>query len=216
MSKIKTQNQLLHCIQDDFAWRHQEIMNFRTSISASKDIKRNTLIRGGVAICYAHWEGYIKSSTEMLISYISNQKHKNNELADIYLSRSMKTSLDSFIQTKEPDLATNLVNKIINDQEKRANLNHKNFVNTESNLSSTVFNRIAKSVGVNVERYKDIYPFIDEQVLNKRNAIAHGEILDINPEDFNRISERVLDTMRWYKTDLEDIAVNKSYLKNDN
>lgn len=162
---------------------------------------------------YSHWEGFIKASSELLLNYISNQKLKNDELSDVYVIQSFKSHLSNLAETKNASIAVESLRFILDEMNKSACIKYKNYVNTESNLSSEVFDRIAKSVGVDVNKYMHLYPFIDESIVNKRNYIAHGEYMDVNIDEYKRISDRVFDLIRYYKDDIENIAVRRSYAK---
>lgn len=182
--------------------------------AARKDnIAHKTILRAGVAILYSHWEGFVKSSSEILLNYVSNQKLKNEELSEVYVIQSFKSHISNLAETKNAGVAVESLRFILSEMRKCASISPKNYVNTESNLSSDVFDRIAKSVGVDVEKYLHLYPFIDESIVNKRNCIAHGEFMDVDFEEYRRISDRVFDLIRTYKDDIENIAVSKSYAK---
>jgi MAE_28990/MAE_18760-like HEPN len=62
--KIRTLEDLNQRLVDDLIWRKSEIADLKglietRSFTASK---HNTLLRSGVTILYAHWEGYIKTA----------------------------------------------------------------------------------------------------------------------------------------------------------
>lgn len=211
--KLKTIHQLSASLNDDISWRHREIIELRMQAARKDNIAHKTILRAGVAILYSHWEGFIKSSSEMLLNYISNQKLKNEELSEVYVVQSFKSHLSNLAETKNAGVAIESLRFILGEMNKSSSINPKNYVNTESNLSSDVFDRIATSVGVDVQKYLHLYPFIDESIVHKRNFIAHGEFMDIDFDEYKRISDRVFDLIRSYKDDIENIAVSKSYTK---
>lgn len=211
--KIKTISQLSASLNDDISWRKREIIELRMQAARKDNVAHKTILRAGVAILYSHWEGFVKTSSEILLSYISNQKLKNEELSEVYVVQSFKSHLSSLADTKNAGVAIESLRFILAEMEKSSSINPKNYVNTESNLSSDVFDRIAKSVGVDVGKYLHLYPFIDESIVYKRNHIAHGEYMDIDFYEYKRISDRVFDLIRSYKDDIENIAVSKSYVK---
>lgn len=196
--KIKTIPQLSASLNDDISWRKREIIELRMQAARKDDVAHKTILRAGVAILYSHWEGFVKSSTEMLLNYVSNQKLKNEELSEAYVVQSFKSHISSLAETKNAGVAIESLRFILNKMDKNSNISPKNYVNTESNLSSEVFDRIAKSVGVDVEKYLHLYPFIDESIVYKRNYIAHGEFMDIDFDEYKRISDRVFDLIRSY------------------
>lgn len=62
--KIRTLEDLNDRLTADLVWRKIEIADLKALIEnrSFSDSKHNTLLRGGVTLLYAHWEGYIKSS----------------------------------------------------------------------------------------------------------------------------------------------------------
>ncbi|HFG1639951.1 TPA: MAE_28990/MAE_18760 family HEPN-like nuclease, partial [Vibrio cholerae] len=76
-----------------------------------------------------------------------------------------------------------------------------------------VFSNIAKSIGIDTEKYESRYNLIDEGLLNKRNYIAHGEYLDVDSDGFRNLADEILHLLRLYKTDIENAASLAAYKK---
>ena len=71
--KIKNIEELEDRIDGELAWRKKELISIKNDIRSSenKDIsERSRLIRSGIAMLYAHWEGAIKSLAENTILYM--------------------------------------------------------------------------------------------------------------------------------------------------
>ncbi len=94
-----------------------------------------------------------------------------------------------------------------------ASIKHENYVDTQSNLSSAVFDNIARSIGIDTSGYKTYYPYIDESIVNARNGIAHGERLMIDEVQFEQLTTTVTTLMNMYKNDIENIVAMRNYLK---
>jgi len=86
-------------------------------------------------------------------------------------------------------------------------------IDTESNLSSSVFENIALSIGIDPEPFKAKNNLIDESLLERRNTIAHGEYADLAPNDYRSLADEVIALMRDYKTAIENAAVQDKYLR---
>ena len=93
----------------------------------------------------------------------------------------------------------------------RANLNLAAAVDTESNLSSAVFENIALSLGVDPAPYRPKFKLIDESLLKRRNHIAHGEYLDLTAGEFRQLSIEISGLMRLYKNDVLNAATMKIF-----
>ena len=99
---------------------------------------------------------------------------------------------------------------------KQARLSLNDAVNTESNLSSQVFENIAQAIGVKTSDYELKYQLIDTALLKRRNNIAHGHgnHLDIGADEYRNLADEVIELIRSFKTDIENSAAQKSYMRN--
>ncbi|WP_349398983.1 MAE_28990/MAE_18760 family HEPN-like nuclease, partial [Clostridium perfringens] len=60
-------------LEEDLSWRKKELINIKTLIEdETNNIDKNILIRSGIALLCAHWEGYIRYVANMYIVYICN------------------------------------------------------------------------------------------------------------------------------------------------
>ncbi len=85
-------------------------------------------------------------------------------------------------------------------------------IDTESNLTSTVFANIASSIDIDTEMYETRFNLIDESLVNLRNKVAHGEYLRLGGREFGELVDVILEIMGWYKVDLMNAAALKKYL----
>jgi len=93
----------------------------------------------------------------------------------------------------------------------KAKIFHEGVIDTQSNLSSLVFEEIASSIDIDPMPYKLKYKLIDESLLKRRNQIAHGEYLDIDTQGYHNLSHEVVTLLRAYKTDIENSIALESY-----
>jgi hypothetical protein len=187
-----------------------EMVDSRLDVKTIAEIKTHRT-RAGVTLVYAHWEGFIKASTELLLNFVSSKRLTNRELRDIFLLYSLRTRLGKIVSTTKVEPALEALRFILHDLDAPSKISFKDSIDTGSNLSSLEFDNIAKSVGVVVDRYLHLYPYIDESIVNRRNTIAHGERLQIGRDEFYSMTERVLELMEMYKTDLENIVATEAY-----
>lgn len=86
-------------------------------------------------------------------------------------------------------------------------------INGKSNLSSRVLINCCRSVGLDPSIFSDFLTFIDSDLLDKRNYVAHGESLRIEAGDIPEYRDKVVDLMRVTQNGFENAAVTKSYLR---
>ena len=62
---VQTAEQLSDKLSDELSWRKKELSELKSLVEI-RDIslpRHNALVRSGVVILYAHWEGFIKSAS---------------------------------------------------------------------------------------------------------------------------------------------------------
>lgn len=178
--EIRTSKELFRQLTNEKAWRTQEIIHLRMQAKGKSGTLEKTIIRSGVAISYSHWEGFVKNSTEYFLNFLHYQKLAMDSLKLVYITHSLKKEIHGFSETKDVETCLRFLSAILEKSTEVATIKHENYVDTQSNLSSTVFDNIARSIGINTKEYKAYYPYIDESIVNARNSIAHGERLMID------------------------------------
>ena len=191
-------------MDDEFAWRLKEIADVKSTIRAADAVRQKTLIRAGIPLLYAHWEGFVKAASETYLNYVANQGHKYRELRSCFIVRGLKGQLNELAEYSNSRRNSRIVEFVLNEMDSPASIPYKGVIDAASNLSSTVFDGIATSIGISTGPYETKYHFIDESVLRRRNQIAHGEYLDVQRTDYNQISDEVVNLLRSYKTDIEN------------
>lgn len=212
MMKIKTEKQMFELLDNDFSWRLKEIADIKSSIPSASGTKEKVLIRAGVALLYAHWEGFIKTSSEYYLSFVSNRRLKYEQLKTCFIVFGIKKELNFIVESKKHEKNIKILEFIQNELSNRANFTYEGAINADSNLKSSVFETIATSIGINPTNYETKYNLIDESLLGRRNRIAHGEYLDISVNEFITLSNEVLSIMRNYKTDIENSIQLRLYI----
>ncbi len=86
------------------------------------------------------------------------------------------------------------------------------YIDTESNLSSTVLKEITLKIGIDYSFYELKENLIDERFLGFRNAISHGEHRTIDEKDFIELFEIITSLIEYFKNQVLNSAVQKSYL----
>ncbi|UUT14536.1 MAE_28990/MAE_18760 family HEPN-like nuclease [Pseudomonas zeae] len=212
--KPRTVNTFIDCLDQERAWRVKEISYSATNVKKSSgSISERALIRASIPLIYAHWEGFIKCSARTYLEFIEFQRHKYSDLLPCFAVLGFKSKLNTLSESKKSKLNIESFEYLINNLDDIAKLQIETAINTESNLKSHVFENIAISIGIETSKYEPSYNFIDESLLKRRNTIAHGDYLDVDSTSFEEIKSRVVMLMDWFKTDLENAAVRRSYMR---
>lgn len=204
--KIRLISQLQDELDAGFAWRVKEIAALKMSVASTSFLAQSTVIRAGIPLIYAHWEGFVKQASQDYLEYVSNQKLKYGELVSCFVVFGAKKHLSQVIESRRAAVNIAAVDFFRSCKDDKANLHMSNAINTKANLSSDVFCEIALSLGVETILYEAYFNLMDESLLSRRNKIAHGEYLDISPAGFRNLADEVIKLLRMYKTDIQNLA----------
>lgn len=71
---------------------HQDLIQRHPSLS--------DLYRAGIPILYAHWEGFVKKSSEAYLNFVTNQGLSYNELKSCFIIFGLKKEIEQLTDTK--------------------------------------------------------------------------------------------------------------------
>lgn len=215
--KIRTINELQDAIDREMAWRKRELFAIKANISQARSFAKDTALRSGITLLYAHWEGSVKNISSYYLSYVSNLCLPYNKLKNNFLAISIKERLKQFEETGKTTLQTSIINEIFESLDKKSSIPQEGIIKTNSNLNSQIFMEIMATIGLNSAQYESSYNLLDEVLLNMRNKIAHGErieSLSLDEKRYNEIHEKILFLMNVFATQVSNAAAMKEYLIN--
>lgn len=196
--KIKSKECFLDAIQIERAWRRKELTNLKYLIHQSRDAHNKTLVRAGVLLLYSHWEGYIKKVCEAFFHYMNFKAHKYSDLQPNFLAVGVANEFNGYFPQKKFGSYLKSVNFVLNDaNELKFKIDVASRVDTKSNLTTEVLVELLNMIGIESEHFTNNQQYIDNKLLKYRNAIAHGERTENNPDlsidetEFNEIYTRV-------------------------
>lgn len=211
MSKIRTLAELQDRLDREYSWRIKEIATLKVVAKGSSSLNQSTVIRAGLPLVYAHWEGFVKQSSESYLKYVTSQRLRYEELTSCFVVFGAKKYLANIVGSRRSAANIEAVEFFRSCLADRADLSLSNAIDTKSNLNSETFENIALSIGVSTVFYDAYYKLIDESLLARRNGIAHGEYLDLDAVSFRSLSDEVIKLLRQYKTDIENLASTAAF-----
>lgn len=212
MSKIRTSIDLQTQLDKEFSWRLKEIASLKLVVRTTDSLSKETAVRAALPLLYGHWEGFVKASSELYLTYVNSQSLKYSELKTCFVVFGLRKKLNEVASTNSSEHSISILDFLREEMNEKATLKFESAIKTESNLSSSVFSNIANSIGIETGPYEPKYNLIDESLLKRRNYIAHGEFLDVDIEGFRDLADEILTLLRVYKTDIENAVTLKSYL----
>lgn len=213
--KIRTLDELSDLLSSELAWRKKELSDLKYFIETNQTSseRKRVLSRCGVALLYAHWEGFVKLAGRYFLEFLATKKLKNKEIKDNLLTLSMKGKVNFSFGAKKASELGKITDFFLNRMEERAIIPYKTAIDTESNLSSVVFKEIVWCLGIEYNPYETKEKFFDCLLLARRNSIAHGQDLNIDIKEYNEMRKTLLEMMTILKIQIENCAISKAYLR---
>lgn len=217
MAAIRTKEELIDRIAKDHVWRLREISELKNLICMEtlSQKRKTVLCRAGVALLYAHWEGFIKKTGSYYLEYVSFQRLPASSLKSNFITLMMKNHITQAIETKKFSAFDQFTDFLLTKQANRSKVPYKSVVNTESNLSTKVLKEITWCLGIGYEFFESKEKLIDQKLVGRRNHVAHGEELSINVNDFLEMVAEVLELMNIFRNLVENSAAQESYKRVD-
>lgn len=202
--KLKTAEQLSDRLSRDLAWRKKELSEVKSLIETKSfsDSKHKALVRSGICLLYAHWEGFIRLAANSYLEYVRVQKLRYKELTSNFLALAMKEKLKEVKKTNKPSLYIPVCDFFLDELNQRCLL-PKEAISTASNLSSEIFQEITRTLGINFSTYSTKSVLIDTKLLKTRNEIAHGEYSIFDREEYVELHTEVIILLDLFRTDIE-------------
>ncbi len=212
MSKPYTEADFSAQITEDRNWRIREISDLKTAIRRGDENLQRVLLRALVAICYAHWEGYVRFSAKKYLEHVALRRFPYGKL-DKQFSRNFFLPRLAALSTSKTSIAERcaLVDEILNSSDRRFSHVNDDLINTKANLNSQVFADICLVCGLPMHSFTDKFTFIDIVLLKRRNEIAHGEDTLVAINDLDEISDNTIGVIRAFGDALENRVVLQTY-----
>ncbi|WP_229790342.1 MAE_28990/MAE_18760 family HEPN-like nuclease [Mycetocola manganoxydans] len=211
--KIRTLEALEDAISDEIAWRKRELTTARKLVQQSSGSTQTANLRSGVLILYAHWEGWVKNVARLYIRYANTQSATYAQLSSAFLGNALKVKISSIEKASTPAIHNEFALFLMEGLSGKARLS-EDLVQTQSNLSSAVLSNVVERLGLpRRTEYATRANMIDQELVNRRNSIAHGQFLELNANDFLALHEDVLALLQLFTDDVRNAASTSSYLK---
>lgn len=208
-------NKLQDKLDKDLSWRKKEIIDYSLLVESQMGDTQITLIRAAIPLLYAHWEGFIKNTSIHYLKYICKMNLQLSELTEnfCHISLGKKFEKSTSVHTYSSQKA--LFDYIYHELEEATFwVNSEVTIDTKCNLKFDVFQVIVNQLGVDGSWYETKRNFINETLLGRRNAIAHGEYKrDTNLDGYIVIKDNVLEFLEFFKNLILEAFVQKKFLR---
>jgi len=213
--KLRTEEEFQDAVDKETAWRKKELSALKANIAVAKKMAKNTALRSGIALLYAHWEGLVKNIASYYLCYVAMQNLKYGELKDNFLALSIKDALKQFEETKKASIHNRIIKCVKDKENEKAEIPYKNIISTNSNLNSQIFIEIMETIGLDYAQYETSFNLLDEVLLKMRNEIAHGERVEsiaLDEKRFDEIYEVITSMMNKFISQVTNAVCLKEYI----
>lgn len=215
-SKIRTLTHLNQRLSEEIAWRKKELIYINSLVQKEKPpIPIDTLIRSGITMLYAHWEGFVKSASIAYVEFVMRQNLNHDNLSTNFVAMAIR---DKIVNWKEGDQTTiylEVAELLMERASEKCLVQWEKAISTKSNLKSIVFRDIVRSLGLSYDPlYESRENLIDAVLVHYRNNIAHGSGKDllIDKVEYGELHKKIIEIMDLFLNQIENAAVLKQYL----
>lgn len=210
--KIRTIEQLSQKLDDEIIWRKKELAAVKALIDNKQysQGKKKALLRSGVTLLYAHWEGFIKVAANSYLEFVARQHLPYNQLTTNFIALAMKDKLEEAKETNKARVYNKVAAFFMTGLTQRSSIKYENKIST-SNLSSSIFREIICMLGLDYSVFESKEVLIDTKLLEKRNNIAHGNYLDLNEEDYDELHSNIIAMMESFRNQIDNCASREQF-----
>lgn len=213
--KIKTIENLEDALDKHLAWRKQEMLNLKTLIDRGDDA-RIMLIRAGMALLCAHFEGFIKDASYDYLSFVANQNICYKDLQEVFSIWKIHSLIEECAKSSKYSVQARGLEKYNALSSEPFSINKKSMINTHSNPSTEVLKELLLTLGVETDIFRTKANYIDSSLLANRHSIVHGERTNLAYDDFSVTFDIIMRILDDYKDFLIDAAAEEAYKKQVN
>jgi hypothetical protein len=210
MTKPHTDQALSDIFDEDLIWRRKELSDLKAAVKAADAAAKSVLLRAIITLSYAHWEGYVRTCANRYFEYLTIRRRPYADLERQIYVNTFLVRIDALHQGRASlDARCKLVNDILDGTTGSFNYVNPSLIDTKSNLNSDMIKEICLICSVDSSHFETKRVFLDQFILKRRNAIAHGRQEFIQETSMDDLVADILALMQYFRTLLE----NKVYLK---
>jgi len=211
---IRNIDDFFSLLAEDSQRRRRELITIRELIKNNREHEQKVLCRMAIMIAYAHWEGFVESTS---IHYVEYVKSKGTLFEELSLNFQVLAYKKEMLEFGESPRKITPYFKLLELRGTRVKFNAKNkkIIEANANLNYENFKNICQSVGVSCGEgsyWSKQEPYINELV-KFRCSIAHGGLDTHRYKYTDEVLCKVMEFIERYQTDLENLAVTDAHFE---
>lgn len=211
---VRTVDDFEDALDREWSWRKQEMIALKLSVQGNP-----MMLRAGIALLCAHFEGLLKYGSRLYVIHISQQHLKYADLIDSFSAFVLRKKFNECRESDKISVHMRLLQAyfdLLNKSFKLTNADREVVINTRSNPSTKVIKEILSTIGIKTDIFDTKANYIDSSLLANRNKVVHGEKIQIRWDDFVETFQIIMKLVEDYKGLLIEAAHKKIYLKINN
>ncbi|SEL71255.1 hypothetical protein SAMN04515666_10538 [Bosea lupini] len=205
-----TIDDLQSILDSELVWRRREMSSLVTLLKSNTEVTQKAIIRAGVPLLYAHWEGFGRECFVRYFEYVSYRKLKFRQLSPAFLYMSSFPSM-STIQNGGIKNGIDAINSIIKRMDSTNKDPFRKRISTKSNLRSDALEDLMLSCGLDTSELMLHSEFIDKELCDSRNEIAHGSGAAPSLDAFLKRRDTTFTIMTTLHNTVVNAAINQKY-----
>ncbi len=212
MSKPYTDQDLSDLFDQDLIWRRKELSDLKAAVKAADAAAKPVLLRAIVTMSYAHWEGYVRNCANRYFEYLTIRRRTYANLERQIYVNTFLARIDALHQSRANlEARCKLVNDILDGMTGTFKYVNPSLIDTKSNLNTDIIREICLICSVDSLHFETKRVFLDQFILKRRNAIAHGQNEFIQETGVDDLIAEILGLMQHFRSLLENKVYQKQY-----
>lgn len=209
--KIPTIASFEEALQRDLSWRRKELSSlYLAAIGAIPgSVAQSRAARSGVVLSYAHLEGFSRESVRYYLCFVKGRLLKWSELSPRFVALKLSRMVNQ--GTTKPTYYREAAIYFTSQLEQVADLPGPEVISAKSNLTFEQFSDMLHSINIDPTPFATKKNFFDIVLLDRRNAIAHGEERKTSLEDYLEVHSEVVEIIDRLANLLIESAMNNAF-----
>jgi hypothetical protein len=204
---LRTASDLSSVLRDDLGWRRKEMVVFRSLVNSTDSSKKQAVLRGAIAVLYAHWEGFVKNAGQQYVEFVKQRRLNLGELSSNFVAMAAKKKLMALRESSKIEPQIEFVEWMLNGRDRRAHLPGSEIISTGSNLTVENFKTIVNALGL---VYRPDFALAEKGIIQRlvetRNHLAHGEWQTVDPAEYHQLHGSIDNLMVLVCNDIDAAA----------
>lgn len=209
--KLRSVSELVDFLDEELTWRKRELTTIKFLVSRRRRHEQEAMLRAGICILYAHWEGFIKSAATGYVNYVALKGLKYCDLSPSMVALGLRGRLQAAEVTNRVTIHTQVTGFLMSDMRENARLPWEDAISARDNLNSEVLQEIVHLLDIDYLPYATKKALLDERLLANRNKISHGQRLSIDRTHYDELHNEVVNLLNMFRNDVENAALVKRF-----